>query len=302
VKPREPDARYIQLAADGFDPRWSPDGSKIGFLRQSNGILNIWTVRSTGGGEKQVTTEGISFDGFTALPYNRMQTKYFSWSPDSSRIVYCSFKSGQSNLWVASVDGSGEYQVSSNADPNLTFLCPLWSPEGGRIAHVSVASAPSADRRIIESLWVTENERSRIVFQTESILHLIGWSSSGNKVLVALVESGMNSRPKAMQITLAEISIDSGKSRNITKIVSPYFTNIQLSPDGLNIAFVSRQDGKDNIWIVPTDGQAGRKVTENADSAIYISSLAWSPDGKEIYYSKQQGWSIVSTVDNFRSR
>jgi Tol biopolymer transport system component/DNA-binding winged helix-turn-helix (wHTH) protein len=299
---REPEVQHLHLAENGLDPCWSPDGSKLGFLRRSGYFFEIWTVRATGGDEKKVTNGEVIFGGFTGLPYNRVQTRDFSWSPDGSKIAYCAMKSGRVNVWMTSADGQGKTMISSNTDPSLILWCPLWSPDGSKIAFTSNPSVPSVDGKIQKSVWIEEQGKCRIVFQSDSLLRLIGWSASGKSLLVGLVEGGTNHHPTTAQVDLIEIPADGGENRNIVSIPSVYHTNIQLSPDHLSIAFASRLDGKDSIRVIPANGGEVRKVTENTDPTTYFSNLTWTPDGKEIYYSKQASWTIISILDNLKRK
>jgi Tol biopolymer transport system component len=52
------EAHQLQLTNDGFNPTWAPDGNHIAFLRVSGSTYNIWTVRASGGDEKQLTLAG----------------------------------------------------------------------------------------------------------------------------------------------------------------------------------------------------------------------------------------------------
>ncbi len=55
-------------------------------------------------------------------------------SPDVSRIVFTSRRSGNYDLWLMNVDGSGLRQLTN--DP-ATDSAPTWSPDGTRIAFAS---------------------------------------------------------------------------------------------------------------------------------------------------------------------
>jgi Tol biopolymer transport system component/serine/threonine protein kinase len=297
TRPTTGAGQQVQLASDGFDPTWLPDGSKLGFLRFSNNETNIWTA-SADGGEKQVTTGGISFGGFFNLPYDRVQTRDYSWSPDGHSVSYCSKKSGQPNVYAASVDGSGEVKISGNADPSASLNCPLWSPDGSRIAYIQFA--PFDDGKKIWSINVAQQDKLKTIFQSDSVFRLIGWSATGNSVIVGLVEGRPQHVPTATEVSLLEVSAAASNRRVIANLKSAYPVNIQLSPDGKLIAFVSRQDGKDNIWIIATTGGEAKKITSNSEPGLYFSSLTWSPDGKTIYYGKQGTRSLISMIDNFR--
>ncbi len=65
--------------------------------------------------------------------------------------------------------------------------------------------------------------------------------------------------------------------------VSPAF-----SPDGKSIAYaVSNDDEFPAIYIMNADGTGDRKLVENTTSSTSSGeSIAWSPDGSGIYYTK----------------
>jgi Tol biopolymer transport system component/DNA-binding winged helix-turn-helix (wHTH) protein len=301
-KPVESSGRQFELATDGFDPRWSPDGSNLGFLRFSNNLYNIWAVKATGGEHKQLTRDGVIFGGFSGLPYNRRQTSDYSWSPDGSKIAYCSMKSGQVNVWAVDVNNSSDTMISNNDDPNLTLVCPLWSPDGKRIAYITIPGARSADGKYTQSVRVTESGTSNIIFQSDTSLRLIGWSESGHDLIVAAVKDTTKPHPTTAQIDLFQISVSGGESHQIASLASAYFNNIKLSPDRRSIAFVSRLDGQDNIYTIGASGGEATKITKNNDSRAYFSSLVCSPDGKAIYCSRQASWSLISMMDNLKRK
>lgn len=298
----EPESQPVLLTDDGFQPRWSPDGSKIAYLRYADGLFDIWTVKANGGDEKRLTTGGVTFGGFSGLPYNLFQTRDFSWSPDGSKIAYCSKKSGQPGLWVTSTDGSGETALTEDTEPDFYFYCPLWSPDGNRIAYISIPTNPDADGRSLKTVRIAEQGKSRIVYESYSRLRLIGWSENGDNLIVGWLDGQTNYNPASAQINLTEVSINPDRNRDIGAISPAYFANIHLSPDRRFIAFASRKDERDAIWVISTSGGAARKVSRNEDKAIYVSSLMWSPNGKEIFYCKQSSWSLISIVDNFRGK
>jgi Tol biopolymer transport system component len=300
----EGESRQIRLATSGIDPRWSPDGRRLAFLRSSKDSWNIWTVRATGGDERQTTNRGVHIFGYTSVPLNRMQAQYYSWSPDGSRIVYASKESNEFSLWTVSYDGSGETRISSTNSEILVF-CPLWSPDGGRIAYVSRGpehgngETPDGGK-MIWRVWVREMATGKLtmIYQADSILLLLGWSGFADSLLLACAEE-KSIAPSATSVSLIGLTV-TGATTSIAHFDSTYLYNTLLSPDGRTIAFVSRQGGRDNCWLIPATGGETKKITKNTDPRLYYSSLTWSHSGTAIYFGKQSRGSVISMIDNFR--
>jgi Tol biopolymer transport system component len=66
------------------------------------------------------------------------------------------------------------------------------------------------------------------------------------------------------------------------------------------VAFTSHQDNKTNVWVIPASGGEAKKLTANNDPRLYFSSLAWSPDGRAIYFGKQVRYSQLWMLTNFK--
>ncbi|MGH9818884.1 MAG: DPP IV N-terminal domain-containing protein, partial [Pyrinomonadaceae bacterium] len=68
----------------GFNPRWTPDGRHLAFLRwqdtERRNSLNV--IDSVSGEELQIVEQGVGFTGYGTMPYNRSQVSEFSWRPD----------------------------------------------------------------------------------------------------------------------------------------------------------------------------------------------------------------------------
>jgi serine/threonine protein kinase len=294
------EGQQTRLARDGFEPRWSPDGAKIAFLRVAPDLsTNIWTIPAVGGEEKQLTATGIYFGGYAQTPCD-LSVNDYSWSPDGEAIVYCSPLSGQAAVWAISLDKGGRSKLSTDTDEDYYFS-PLWSPDGVRISFLSKTKRQLAGQKQISRVWVNEIESNpHVIYQTESRVRLIGWRATPNEVLIASVDSNERYPNTPTNVTLSAISPNGRANRTFAKLESAYPYNIASSPDGKLIAFASRQDGKDNVWVVPSTGGTPRKVTANTDPLLYCSSLAWSPDGKAIYYGKQAKEHLISMIDNFK--
>ena len=293
------DAQPIQLVKNSFLPTWSPDGKQLAFMRVSGDTYNLWTIKATGGEEKQLTTSGLLSVEFNVLPYNRTQESSFSWSPDSSKVAYISNRSGQRNVWLVSANGSNDVQLTNNNDANLFLFCPLWSSDGKRIAYSAKLNNPSADGKIISTASVIdiETKTSRAVLQSENFQRLLGWTATEKELLLATINRKYGTELPT-EVSLIQVNVETGEQRTIAKLESAYLYNIHLSFDRKVIAFAAHRDDKDNVWVMPASGGEAKKLTHNNDTRLYFSSLAWSPDGRSLYFGKQSRFSLLSMITN----
>jgi Tol biopolymer transport system component/DNA-binding winged helix-turn-helix (wHTH) protein len=299
IKLTAAESQQVQIAADGFDPKWSPDGNRLAFLRLSDGRCNIWVINAAGGEASQLTQAGMTFAPYNMFPYNRTEIGGYSWSPDGSKIAYCSAKSGAGNIWIASADGSTDRKISNNTDPHLIYHRPLWSADGTRVVSILAPRVSFVDEHSTWQVWMSDLQNAAAIYSAQSHLRLIGWPPSGNTIILTSDENReLSARPK--DLDLLKMSVGAGSEQFISQLKLAYPTNIKSSPNGNLIAFVSHQDGKDNVWMIPAIGGEAVKLTTNSDPRLYLSSLSWSPDSKAIYYGKQSKSSMVSKIDNFR--
>jgi eukaryotic-like serine/threonine-protein kinase len=292
-------ARQLQLAADGFNPRWSPDGSHLAFLRSDGGNNSLWITSAAGGDARALTEGNVVFGGYLLLPFNRMQTQDYQWSPDSRSLIYCGTRGGVSNVWKAAADGTGEAMLTNNEEKGRLFFNPLFSPDGARI--VWLAMSPGGQKKIAWGVWISDGGASRQIYQSDSILGLVGWSPSGDELIVKSAENAsIAALALPVEVSLFGLDLNSGAARPITKLKETFFQNIQLSPDRETLAFVTQQGGSGVIQTISRTGRAAKTLVGSSDARIYFSSLAFAPDGKTLYYGKQANWQIISMIDNFK--
>jgi serine/threonine protein kinase len=292
--------RQISATSDGYDPHWLPDGTRISFLRFSDADskLNICTVDPKTGSEQQVTTGGVAATGVSTMPYNRIQTGGHGWSLDGSQLAYCSDKSGCSNVWISSSDGTNDKNLTNNTDPNLAFSCPCWSPDNTRIAFLSLFIG-SGGKNSRWSVVMAEKEKNTVLFSSDSYVRLLGWSPSGRDVFIGWVKGTVGHPGGVSNVGVRQVSV-LGTTKNIVDLKAVYVVTLCLSQDRSKIAFVSRQDGADNIWMIRGTSGEAHSLTRNNSETVYYSSPAWSADGHAVFYGRQERWRLVSMIDNFR--
>src|SRR5438128_2717052 len=112
--------------SSGF-PVWSPDGSRIAFMREvifeGNSREELFVMNSDGTGEKGLSSPGFYSD---AGP---------DWSPDGSRIVFFSNRNeggSRTDVYVMNADGSAQTRLTADAPSSGE---PAWSPDGTKIVY-----------------------------------------------------------------------------------------------------------------------------------------------------------------------
>jgi Tol biopolymer transport system component len=103
-----------------FQPRWSPDGSKLLFQRYESNLatLGVYVARSDGTGERQLVRATL-WGSDRAPP---------AWSPSGRTIVY-GVGMGAVRLHLVSVDGRRKRVLAVGSSP-------AWSHDGSRIAFM----------------------------------------------------------------------------------------------------------------------------------------------------------------------
>ena len=115
-------------------PAFSPDGSKIAFVRDDGGGEDLWVMDADGTDQVQLTES----DDDELHP---------EWSPDGTRIAFTRSVPGDFEIWIADADGdNAELAIEGASDP-------AWSPDGQRLAFIGrepdvfVPCSPFCERR-----------------------------------------------------------------------------------------------------------------------------------------------------------
>lgn len=294
----KPDGRQTVISDNGFEPRFSPDGSLIAFLRGNAGNNSLWVTSTRGGDARQLgTSGGVVFGGNTKLPFNRVQMQDYQWAPDGRSIVYCAIRDGFSNVWRVNLDGE-ETPLTNNQSKSLIFLSPMLSRDGEQAVWMGRSSSEPAKREW--SIWHAAAGNQRQVYRSEAELGLVGWSDSEKEFFVRTVDSSVASLAKPIDVRLLEINLTDGRSREIKVLKSTYFQNIIPAPDRRAFAFVSRSTDGDILEITAIAANAPRVLVSSNDPRVYFAGLSFAPDGKTVYYAKQANWRILSMINNFK--
>ena len=113
-------------------PSVSPDGKLISFVSNDWNGGQIFVMNADGGNAKQLTFTVNSKYFDTGFP--REGNFGAVWSPNSSRMAYISYESGNPDIFVMNSDGTNKKRLTNNS---LRDEYPSWTKDGQYILFSS---------------------------------------------------------------------------------------------------------------------------------------------------------------------
>jgi Tol biopolymer transport system component len=99
-----------------YDPVWSPTQEKIAFVSNDSGDDEIWVINRDGSNPLQLTAGNQAYNAANIGKDTFMAevNKRPSWSPDGTKIVFWSNRSGHPQIWIMNADGSDQRILNPN--------------------------------------------------------------------------------------------------------------------------------------------------------------------------------------------
>jgi eukaryotic-like serine/threonine-protein kinase len=266
--------RLAQLTvAGGVEewPAWSPDGTRLVYSGEADGVKQLF-LRVVGSGEERRLTKSGRDDIQPA------------WSPDGKRLAFVRAGDARSKLepsdinawyfengdiWTLDLDSGREARLIGDA------FGPSWSPDGNRIAFDARWAAP---RRI----WVSDargrNPRQVTSDSNDAVVHAgARWSPDGRHLVFRRMDN--------TKWDIATVDPATSRMERLTNDIMPDLDPV-WSPDG-RIYFVSARGGGLNLWRMPLDdsGAAAGPAEQLTTGAGDDLQPAVSPDGRRIAFA-----------------
>jgi len=295
---------------------WTPNGENVVYRSRKQTFNSfkgsLFSVSKDGGMSTQLPLPYGGFCSYSAdgkqLAYNQVMREFRTWKY---------YKGGMADdVWIYNFD-TKETQNITNNDAQDIF--PMWY--GERIFFISDRDrimnlfSYNTTTQKVEKLTMFEEYdikfpsiyKNTIVFENAGYIYSYkidtqelkkvdirinnDFPESRNKYVDASDYSNSASlSPNAKRIIVSargdifSIPVKEGVSYNFTNSSNAFDRNVEWSPDGDNIAYISDLSGEYEIYIQKSDGSDSAIQLTN-DGGGYKFELMWSPDGKKIMWS-----------------
>jgi len=275
------DVQIVTLGEDSCPGvAFSTDGSYIYFVRESPQKLigDLYQVPSLGGTPRKVLADTSGPPAF---------------SRDGQRLAFVRNSASESSLLTASLDGSGERVLASYKRPEgIDPYRAAWSPDGKTLAFFHMSN-----RAVLTTVEAESGPAQPVAgaHAWSRVLDLT-WLPRGRRLLIAGWGGGSISQ-------LYEVSLEGGETRRpITQGLLNYW-GIRGSADGKSLLALQHQLLITIQVTTPGKESEARPLSAGNQSWDGDSGLAWTPDGKIIYYSAPFGkpniWEMGADGSNF---
>jgi dipeptidyl aminopeptidase/acylaminoacyl peptidase len=262
------------------DPQISPDGKAVVYVvstpdRENNSVASsIWLAALDGATPRQLTG-GPKHD------------RHPRFSPDGSRLLFESDRSGTSQLWVLEM-GGGEARPLTTISTGASG--GMWSPDGKQIAFVSAVFPEHSDRPYAESDAANKKRSDELeknpvkarVFDRLFYRHWDSWVEGKRQHLFVMPAAGGEPR----DVTPGD------KDANPTSSTFSVGDDFTFTPDSAALVYTAPPAKEEawstnhDLWQVPIHG--GEPTNLTADNAAADSGPQFSPDGRWLAYRAQR--------------
>lgn len=219
------------------------------------------------------SSNGINLSDDEGKLKNKISTNggYAAWSPDGKRIAFYA-KYDERRTWsIHTMNNDGTNRKRLTHVKNKWDNSPAWSPDGSKIAFSR--EYEDSETNWQQEVWIMNSDGSE---QTQ-IKPINGGGPYFTPDSRIVFHSAFND--KETEISIADID-----GNNVIHLIDNEAEDQhpEVSPNGMQVAFMSDRDGNKEIYVMNIDGSNPKQLTSSETAKWYPS---WSPDGSKIIFS-----------------
>jgi Tol biopolymer transport system component len=187
-------------------------------------------------------------------------------SPDQKQMLVA--RGAPPNIDVFLYDATGALVRKLTDQPNFDYQ-PRWSPDGQRLAYVSVRE----NRQVIFTMRPDGSEPTQLTVNGVQNSEP-AWSPDGRRIVF---RSERNGNPD-----IFVMNADGSDQRALTTDARAEYMPT-WSPDGSQILFSATIENRAHLFVMNADGSGQRQLSQSATGHTRLG--LWSPDGKQIVFN-----------------
>jgi len=269
----------------GVAGSYSPDGTKLAVNRKAQ---VYWRKHYRGAYQSDVTVMDLSARSFKDLTDFDGMDSWPLWGRDGF-IYFVSDRDpgARANFWRVPEGGGDAEKVTTFTDGDVRF--PSLSSDGRTIVFerdfgISTLDLASKTVTPLRFEIAAETQESLTDYREfNATVDDFDLAPDGKRVAFS-VHGEVFTAPTGETGDLAQITGGPARDRDVL-----------YSPDGSKLAYVSDEEGREEIYVVSADGSGGAKKVTDLDTLK--SSLAWSPDSKSLAFAGSDGKLYATGAD-----